>query len=48
MEMIRSRNLTSHTYQQKIADGICDHIVARYFPLFEQFLGSMNALAAQS
>ncbi|MEQ1662197.1 MAG: nucleotidyltransferase substrate binding protein [Thiobacillus sp.] len=48
MEMIRSRNLTSHTYQQKIADEICGHIVARYFTLFEQFLHRMNALKAQS
>lgn len=48
MGMIRSRNQTSHTYQQKIADEICGHIVARYFPLFEQFLRRMNALKAQS
>lgn len=48
MEMIRSRNLTSHTYQQKIADEICSHILKRYFPLFEQFQRRMNALAAQS
>lgn len=47
MEMIRSRNQTSHTYQQKVADEICGHIVARYFPLFEQFLYRMNALKAQ-
>ena len=48
MEMIRSRNLTSHTYQQKIADEICGHILKRYFPLFEQFQRRMNALVAQS
>lgn len=48
MEMIRSRNQTSHTYQQKVADEICGHIVARYFPLFEQFLYRMSALKAQS
>lgn len=48
MEMIRSRNLTSHTYQQKIADEICSHILKRYFPLFEQFQRRMNALVAQS
>lgn len=48
MEMIRSRNLTSHTYQQKIADEICSHILKRYFPLFEQFQRRMNALMAQS
>lgn len=48
MEMIRSRNQTSHTYQQKIAEEICGHIVARYFPLFEQFQRRMNALKTQS
>ena len=48
MEMIRSRNLTSHTYQQKIAEEICGHIVARYFPLFEQFQRRMSALKMQS
>jgi len=48
MEMIRSRNQTSHTYQQKIADEIAGHIVARYFPLFEQFLRKMDSLKAAS
>jgi len=43
MEMIRSRNLTSHTYQQKIADEIVGHVVSRYFALFERFLDGMNA-----
>jgi nucleotidyltransferase substrate binding protein (TIGR01987 family) len=48
MEMIRSRNQTSHTYQQKIADEIAGHIVARYFPLFEQFLRKMDSLKVAS
>lgn len=48
MEMIRSRNLTSHTYQQKIADEICGHVVARYYPLFAHFLHRMDALRARS
>jgi len=48
MEMIRSRNQTSHTYQQKIADEIAGHIVARHFPLFEQFLRKMDSLKAAS
>lgn len=47
MEMIRSRNLTSHTYQQKIADEIVGHVVNRYFPLFERFLDAMNAHKAR-
>lgn len=46
MEMIRSRNLTSHTYQQKIADEIVGHVVTRYFPLFQRFLDAMNARKA--
>jgi nucleotidyltransferase substrate binding protein (TIGR01987 family) len=48
MEMIRSRNQTSHTYQQKIADEIAGHIVAQYFPLFEQFLRKMDSLKVAS
>ena len=46
MEMIRSRNLTSHTYQQKIADEIVGQVVDRHFPLFEHFLDAMNARKA--
>lgn len=46
MEMIRSRNLTSYTYQQKIADEIVGQVVDRYFPLFERFLDAMNARKA--
>lgn len=44
MEMIRSRNQTTHTYQQKIADKIAVHIVERYFPPFQRFLEKMNGL----
>lgn len=44
MEMIKSRNQTSHTYQQKVADEIAGHIVERYFPLFQRFLQKMNDL----
>lgn len=44
MEMIKSRNLTTHTYQQKVADEIARHITARYFPLFQRFLEKMASL----
>ena len=44
MEMIKSRNQTSHTYQQKIADEIAGLIVERYFPLFQGFLRKMDSL----
>ena len=46
MEMIKSRNQTSHTYQQKVADEIAGHIAERYFPLFQQFLHKMSSLQA--
>jgi nucleotidyltransferase substrate binding protein (TIGR01987 family) len=48
MEMIRSRNQTSHTYQQRVADEIAGHIITRYSPLFEKFLQKMNGLKAAS
>lgn len=37
MEMIKSRNQTSHTYNQKIANEIVERILGSYFPLFESF-----------
>lgn len=44
MEMIRSRNQTSHTYNQKIADEITDKITSVYSRLFEDFLLKMQGL----
>ena len=46
MEMIKSRNQTSHTYRQQVADEIAGLILRRYFPLFQQFLTTMNRLKA--
>lgn len=46
MEMIKSRNQTSHTYQQTVADEIAGLILERYFSLFQQFLRKMNSLKA--
>lgn len=34
MEMIQSRNQTSHTYNQNVADEIAEKITARYCALF--------------
>lgn len=48
MEMIRSRNQTSHTYQQKVADAIGRLIVERYFPLFRDFQQRMSSLKTAS
>ena len=44
MEMIKSRNQTAHTYQQKVANEIAGKIIGHYFPLFQGFLRTMTAL----
>ena len=41
MAMIRSRNLTSHTYNPAVAREIADLIVHRYGPAFQQLSGVM-------
>lgn len=45
MEMIKSRNQTSHTYNQKTADAIVERILESCFPLFESFSRPMSGLA---
>lgn len=44
MEMIKSRNQSSHTYNQIVADEIVHHIVAQYDACFRKFLLTMQAL----
>ncbi len=44
MEMIKSRNQTSHTYNQAVADEISGLIVERYHELFQRFLQRMKGL----
>ncbi len=45
MEMIRSRNQTSHTYNQSVADEIVTKITKQYHPLFTQFSDRLTVLA---
>ncbi len=45
MEMIKSRNQTSHTYNEKIAQEIAENIRERYFKLFKDFEIRMNHLS---
>ena len=42
MAMIRSRNLTSHTYNPAVAREIAELIVARYGPVFQQLADVMQ------
>ncbi|MDL5045394.1 nucleotidyltransferase substrate binding protein [Oscillatoria amoena NRMC-F 0135] len=47
MEMIQSRNQSSHTYNEEIAQEILSKIVQRYYPLFWEFNDKMNTLAGR-
>ena len=44
MEMIRSRNKTSHTYNEEVANEIAARITGQYAPLFQAFLLRMQGL----
>ncbi len=44
MEMIKSRNQTTHTYNQKIADEIATKVISVYYELFVRFEQRMQAL----
>jgi len=44
MEMITSRNLTIHTYNEEIAEEVFQKIVLAYFPLFLDFQEKMETL----
>jgi nucleotidyltransferase substrate binding protein (TIGR01987 family) len=42
MEMIKSRNMTSHTYNEEIADEICEKIISDYHSAFIAFQHEME------
>lgn len=44
MDMIESRNLTSHTYNADVADDIARDIIQRFAPLFNAFYTRMRAI----
>jgi len=44
MEMLTSRNRSSHTYNQAVADEIAERIIRDYHPLFMEFLDTMQRL----
>ena len=44
MEMIISRSMTSHTYNQDIADEISGKVITQYFGLFQDFRVRMQGL----
>ncbi len=44
MDMITSRNQTSHSYNETVASDIFIKIMGKYFPLFITFRDTMDAL----
>lgn len=47
MDMIASRNRTSHTYNEGVAADIASRIIERYTPLFESLLEKMSAIESR-
>lgn len=45
MEMIKSRNQTAHTYNESVANEICEKILSSYHLLFEKFEADMQSRA---
>lgn len=48
MDMIASRNQTSHTYNQETADEIVGAISSRYFGEFSRFLQRFTEIEEQA
>lgn len=48
MDMIKARNLTSHTYNLDVAAGIAADILTRFFPAFVAMKNTFLALEANS
>ena len=47
MEMIKNRNLTSHTYNEEISGEIYKNIVRDFYPLFLAFQEKMEQINAE-
>lgn len=48
MDMIKARNLTSHTYNTEVASGIATDILVRFYPAFATMANTFAALSAQA
>ena len=47
MESIEDRNLTSHNYDEEVAEEVYQAIVQKYYPLFIRFEQTMSPLAGE-
>lgn len=48
MDMIKARNLTSHTYNTAIASDIANDILTRFYPAFTAMANTFAALSAKA
>ncbi|WP_244161382.1 nucleotidyltransferase substrate binding protein [Trichlorobacter thiogenes] len=48
MEMIKSRNLSSHTYNPDTAEEVVGNILLRFYPAFEQMTATFSVFAGQT
>lgn len=48
MEMIKARNLSSHTYNPETAEEIVENILKRFYPAFELMARRFTSLAEQT
>ena len=48
MDMIKARNLTSHTYNTAIASSIADDILIRFYPAFAAMATTFSAFSIQA
>ena len=44
MEMIKARNLTSHSYDEAVAEDVVHSVVHDFFPAFARFTGKFTEL----
>jgi ketosteroid isomerase-like protein len=45
--MLKSRNLTSHTYREEVAEEICRQITELYFSLLIRLRGKLESLYSE-
>ena len=44
MDMVKSRNLTSHTYNQDTAESLKEDVITAYYPLIKELLKKLENL----
>ncbi len=47
MDMLKSRNQTSHTYNEETAEEICQAVYKIYYPLFQRLKQKLESVGSQ-